>query len=114
MSLSSIKQLKAILDNWADHESECPDPDGLDWLAASFGEHYPKSRRLPFFYPNFEGGVRAEWAIKNFEVSLEMNLETHQGYYHSLDHESGIDYDRILDLNDATDWRWLVNDLDGM
>jgi len=43
-----------------------------------------------------------------------MNLETHQGYYHSLDHESGIAYDRILDLNDATDWRWLVNDLDGM
>lgn len=55
-----------------------------------------------------------EWSIKSNEASIEVNLESRIGIWHVLNMQSGEDDERALDLDQATDWQWMVDQVDSL
>ena len=109
-----LEELRALKNGWLEGEGKAPPADGLDWLTNAFGQRYPEDLVLPHLYPTGEGGVQAEWTFKPFEVSLEIDLMTHMGRWHSLDLATGNDEAAEIDLNDNGSWIWLANQVKRM
>ena len=63
---------------------------------------------LPYLYPTAEGGVRAEWSLKPFELSCDIDIDTQVGIWHALNLDNDSDQSRTLDLANTSDWEWLV------
>ena len=55
-----------------------------------------------------------EWSIKSNEASIEVNLESRIGIWHVLNMQSGEGDERALDLDQATDWQWIVDQVDSL
>ena len=114
-----INDLRQIEDGWADWMQDEPGSDcgkapshaGLDWLTNGFESHYPHSAPLPYIYPTPEGGVQAEWSLGPQSISLTIDLTTHLGEWHRLDVRTITDDARELNLDDAKDWEWLVEEI---
>ena len=106
-----LDEFRAMKDGWMDGEGLAPNHVGLDWLAAAFERHFPDEASLPYTYPTPTGGVQLEWSLGIQDISLEINLETHQAQWHRLDMASDIDDEKDLNLNDATDWKWLSTEI---
>lgn len=102
-----LAELRFLKDGWLDGKGVAPSPAGLDWLAASFRDHFPDELPLPFLYPTAEGGVQAEWSFKPVEISLEIVLATHLAQWHSLNLETQEEVYRELNLDAPSDWTWL-------
>ena len=96
---------------WLEGDGRPPDHAGLDWLSASFGQHYPSDVVLPHTYPTPEGGVEMEWSLGSREISLEIDFQTHMGYWHNMDMISSGDEERDLDLDDTREWTWLISEI---
>ena len=52
--------------------------------------------------------MQAEWSIGSQEISLTVNLDTHQGAWHQLDMRTIEDDARELDLDDDGGWEWVI------
>lgn len=102
-----LDELRELKDGWLDGKGLAPSSVGLDWFAKSFEGNYPEELSLPFVYPTAEGGVQAEWTLGEHDLSLEVNLTSHQGQWHSLNLKTREDSIRELNLDDAEDWKWL-------
>lgn len=98
---------------WLDGEGIPPAHDGLDWLSGVFDRHFPDDLPLPYLYPTAEGGVRAEWSIKPFELSLEIDLPSHAGNWHSLNLNDDAEQATTLQLDSASDWELLAEEVRG-
>ena len=113
---SRLDEFRSLRDGWADGMQyagdwgngygKAPSHAGLDWLAAAFTRHYPADAPLPYTYPTPEGGVQMEWSLGVQEISLEIDLETGQGWWHRLDMSTTDDAEQDLTL-DAAGWQWL-------
>ena len=99
------------VENWGDGYGKAPDHAGLDWLADSFERHYPDDLPLPYTYPTPEGGVQMEWSLGPFEISLEINLDSHLAEWFWVEVHSDAEGEKTLNLNDANEWAWLANEL---
>jgi hypothetical protein len=108
-----IDELKLLRPGWLDGKGLPPDRDALDWLAGELDRRYPDDIILPYLYPTIEGGVRAEWPIKPYELSLQIDLANRVGSWHSLNLDSDDEQSRKLDLNAETDWDWIFRELRG-
>ena len=119
-----LGELKSLKDGWADGMQpaetwgtgygKAPNPNGLDWLASRFGEHYPSGLPKPYLYPTPEGGVQAEWSLAANEISLEIDLATHSAAWHCLNLDTDACDELVLDLDTAAAWRWLVHKVRAM
>lgn len=69
------------------------------------------SMQVQHIYPTLTGGVQAEWTLGTREVSLEVNLLTHQAEWYWLDVSSDDEEARMLDLDDRSSWAWLCDRL---
>lgn len=78
-----------------------------NWLSEAFRCYYDQELPPPYIYPAPEGGVRFEWALGYFEISLDITLAAHKAYWHSLDLGTGLDEEWNLDLDREADWLWL-------
>lgn len=103
-----LNELRKLEDGWLDGEGLAPNDDALSRLAASFDRYYPRGLPLPHVYPTIEGGVQAEWSIQSNEVSLNVNLSTLEGEWHSLDMDTDNEERRMLNLVDTGCWAWLA------
>ena len=106
-----LDELRRLEDGWLDGVGIAPGSDELEWLAAGFDRHYPDDLPLPYLYPTVEGGVRAEWSLSDFEISLEVNLVTHRADWHRLNQETHTDDTRELELDNENDWTWIASAL---
>lgn len=106
-----LDELRRLEDGWLNGNGKAPGSDELEWLAASFEQHYPDDLPLPYLYPTTEGGVRAEWSLSDYEISLEVNLVTRLAYWHRLDLETHADCAREMDLDNENDWAWIVSEI---
>lgn len=106
--LDEIKLLKA---GWLDGKGIAPAHDGLDWLASSFDSHYRDDVPLPYLFPTPEGHMRAEWSLKNWMPSLEIDLSRKRGVWHALNLDTEEEQTRELDLTQRADWAWVANEL---
>ncbi len=101
---SRLNELKSLENGWLDGKGLAPNRVGLDWLTQSLDANYSDELRQPFVYPTAEGGVQFEWTIGDFEVSLEIDLSSHQAQWHCLNLTTAADSFRDVNLDDAGDW----------
>ena len=106
-----LDEFRDMKDGWLEGEGVAPSLEGLDWLAAGFDRHFPNDLPLPYLYPAPEGGVQAEWSLSANEISLEVDLVTHQGAWHRLDMNTNADDTRKLNLDGVEGWTWVVAEL---
>lgn len=106
-----LDELRELKDGWLDGEGYAPSDAGLTWLSASFNRYYPEGLIRPRLYPTFDGGVQAEWVIKSTDVSININLLSREGEWHSLDLVSDTERQRILSLDDENAWKWIVKEI---
>jgi hypothetical protein len=109
-----LDELRPLKNGWLEGRGVAPSSEGLDWLSLAFAQHYPEDLSLPFLYPTEEGGVRAEWSLEPHEASLDINLATHAAEWHVLNMETDAEDARTLNLNEADDWKWLVEKIQEM
>ena len=105
---AQLDDLRLMKNGWLEGEGLVPPHEGLDWLSQAFTDHYPENLPLPHLYPTEEGSVQAEWSLGPKEVSLEIELRSHSGKWHVLDMETNDVSERTLNIEDAGDWKWLV------
>ena len=116
-----LDELKGLEDGWADGMQvasdwgsgfgKAPDSDGLDWLKCQFKSHFPQGFAKTYMFPTPEGRVQAEWPIVPNEASLEIDLETHSGDWHCINVDTDESYEKVLDLNTAGAWDWVVGQI---
>ena len=106
-----LEEFKTLRNGWLDGKGIAPAPKDLDWLIAAFQSHYPDGLPLPYLYPTAEGGVQAEWSLKGWELSLEIDVDQHQGQWHALDMSNEQEEEKTLNLNEPVDWQCLAKEI---
>lgn len=106
-----VEELRLLKDGWLEGGGRAPSHEGLDWLSRVFDAYYPENLPLPYLYPTEEGGVQAEWSLGPKEVSLEIELRSHAGEWHVLDMETDAVSEQTLNIDNANDWKWLVEQI---
>ena len=112
-----LTELRDLKDGWADGMQnvrdwgsgfgKAPSQDGLDWLAAQLERFYPNDAPRPRIYPTPEGGVQIEWSLGD----LEIDIDAHTAEWFSADLNADSSEERILNLDNPTDWQWVTNQL---
>jgi len=107
-----LEELKTLKNGWLDSKKGiAPKKASLDWLTEAFQRNYPGELTPPYLYPTAEGGVQAEWSFNGWEISLEIDIDRHQGQWHALDMANEQEQEKTLDLDKPTDWQWLTTEI---
>ena len=101
---AQIYDLRQLKDGWLEGQGKAPSKEGLDWLSQAFDNYYSGDLPLPYLYPTEPGGVQAEWSLGRNEITLEIDLAEHSGYFHALHMEDDIEETRRLDLGSEMQW----------
>ncbi|CAN5513169.1 hypothetical protein BH11PLA2_BH11PLA2_09160 [soil metagenome] len=102
-----LDELKSLRDGWMDGKGNPLNHDGLEWLADAFDLYFPDDVPLPYLFPTPKGNVLAEWSLKPWSPSLEINLALKQAEWHSLNLDTDEEVEKKIDLTNANDWKWL-------
>ena len=106
---AQIYDLRQLKDGWLEGQGKAHSKEGLDWLSQAFDKHYSGDLPLPYLYPTEPGGVQAEWSLGRNEITLEIDLAEHSGYFHALHMEDDTEKTLRLDLGSETCWIALKN-----
>ena len=106
-----LDELRSMQDGWLDDSGKAPSMVGLDWLSRSFEHQFPDDLPLPHTFPMPEGGIEMEWSLDPHSIILEIDLETHKGSWLRFTERTNGEDERELDLNDNSDWAWLVTEI---
>ena len=89
--MNEVSDVKTRLDDlaklsagWLDGKSEPLDPAALHVLAQDFDTYFDPDLPLPYLYPTAEGGIQAEWTLRDWEVSLKIQLPARAAQYQAL------------------------------
>ena len=103
-----LEEISSLKHGWLEGEGLAPPREGLLWLTRTYESHIPDDCPFPYAYPTPDGGVRLEWDLGTSESSLEVDLDGHTAYWHSLDHSSGTELSRSINLDKPNEWKWLL------
>lgn len=104
-----VEQLGLLRDGWHDGSGLAPARDGLRWLATAWEAHWPVDAPLPRLFPTPEGGVQAEWTIKQLSVSVEIDLSAKRGALLEVKTDSGdIVFDEDVDMTSDAGWQLIA------
>ncbi len=106
-----LRELLNLKDGWLDGKGKALDRERLSSLNATFAQLYDSNLPIPSLYPTPEGGILAEWLFKPYDISLEIDLETFSGHWHSLNLLTDEEEERALDLNSEIDWDWIMRQI---
>ncbi|MEI6757556.1 MAG: hypothetical protein FDX18_04235 [Chlorobium sp.] len=104
---AQLDEFRSLQVGWMDGKGLAPGKDGLDRLAERFDLYYSEELPLPYIYPTTEGGVQAEWTLGSSEITLEINLDTLAGEWHSLNMITNEQNVRTLQLESVEEWSWI-------
>lgn len=108
-----LEYLSTVEDGWFEGRGVALDKAGLLWLDQRMADHYVATDLpLPFLCPSESGGVIGDWSLDRHVCGIEIDLTARTGSWFDVDRETheGID-ERILDLDSADGWQWLVERL---
>lgn len=106
-----IDELKRLGPGWLDGEGAAPSSGGLNWLADTFDRFFPDNVPLPYLFPTPEGQVLAEWSLKPWSPSMEIDLAAKRGEWHALNHDTDEEVTKNLDLTNVNDWNWMAEQI---
>lgn len=104
--LAAIQALSQLQAGWHDGEGLALNPVALERLALLF-QHYDRSRPSPYVYPTLEGGVRLEWSLGAWEVSLELSLPSLDADFHAVNIHTQASQEQTLSLALRQGWETL-------
>jgi len=107
-----LDEMRNLRDGWLDGIGKAPSHAGLDWLTRIFERNYPEGIQLPYLYPTPQGSILAEWTVGDFEFSLDIDLESKSGHWHSLEASSDNEEKRTIELDDVEAWTWIAQQFD--
>ena len=99
-----LTEMAKLEDGWLDGKGRAAAKENLDWLANSFDTWFDADLPLPYHYPTAEGGVQAEWSLGDWEVSLDIDLESRQAAYQALSLTDKACAEATLTLNTQEGW----------
>jgi len=102
-----IEELKQLQPGWLDGEGVPLPHAGLEWLRTAFDQFYSSDLPLPYLFPTLTGDALAEWSLKPWSPSLEIDLVQHRGKWHALNLETDEEKTEEIDLTDIRGWDWL-------
>lgn len=105
--LVALDEFFTLQDGWLNGEGKAFDQVELQWFSKTLKSNYDTQLTLPRFYPTAEGGIQAEWACENVEISLEVDLTTKKAEYQSLDVINNISDEITFDLSHEEGWKKL-------
>lgn len=109
-----IEELKPLREGWLDGKGVPPSREGLDWLADAFDLNYPEDLPLPYLFPTSSGKMLAEWSLKPWSPTVEIDLATKQGLWHSLNLDTDVESSKVLNLSHSEDWKQLADEIRAM
>ncbi len=100
-----IEDLRQLQSGWYDGHGQTLDADGLKWLEDAFTRHFDDARLpLPRLFPTVEGHVQAEWSIGPWEISLEIDLTSHDGEFQAVQVLTDEQLEQVLVLDTPQAW----------
>jgi hypothetical protein len=108
---SRLAEFKNLEDGWLDGCGKAPLVDSLNWFSEFMENSYPEDLDLPYLYPTESGGIRAEWESEEYDISLDINLETHHCQWHSLHLLTDQVINKNVSLDEKGDWDWILENL---
>ncbi len=104
-----LKEMLLLEDGWLDGNGLAPSSQGLHWLAGVFALHYDDSSLpSPYLYPTEEGNVQIEWTLGAKEITIEIDLKSHSGFWHEMNFDAGMDQECVLDIDSGQSWNWMI------
>jgi hypothetical protein len=85
--------------------------DGVDWLAECFVFYWPAKASLPWIFPTPEGKVSLEWVDPIWSLTMEIDLSSRIGSWHSLNTRTDEELSRDVDLSNQDGWQWVLEQL---
>lgn len=111
---AQLDKLRGMKNGWLDGDGVAPSHHGLDWLSRVFKKYYPDDAVPPHTYPAPDGGIDMEWSVAEREISLEINLEKHNGEWIWYDIGTGSSDERVLNLDKSSSWKWIADQICNM
>lgn len=108
-----FEELTLINNGWLNGKGKALDKDEVKRFNESFYSFYDGSLPLPYLYPTAEGGLQAEWLIKDWDISLEIELTNLSAELHALNLQSDEEKELDLNLVEQDDWQTLNEMLEG-
>jgi len=102
-----LQELAKLKDGWFDGEGKPLPEQGLAWFSGSFAANFDSELSLPYLYPTPEGMLRAEWTIRDWEISMDVNLNTKSVEYQALQTSSEECDEFSISLADDEGWQRL-------
>lgn len=109
-----LEELSLLDNGWLNGKGKALDNDKAKRFSECFYSFYDDSLPLPYLYPTAEGGLQAEWLIKDWDISLEIELTNLSAELHALNLESDEGKELHLDLAQHNDWQVLNEMLEGL
>lgn len=98
-----LQELGTLRDGWLEGKGVAPPSAGLAWFTEYLGA-YPDDLPFPCIFPTESGGLLIEWTIGNVEASLEVDLNTHEAFWHAWHTDTDKSTEITFDLDDG--WQW--------
>ncbi|WP_051168344.1 hypothetical protein [Marinospirillum minutulum] len=108
-----LEELSLLNNGWLNGKGKALDKDEAKRFSESFYSFYDDSLPLPYLYPTAEGGLQAEWLIKDWDISLEIELSNLSAELHALNLQSDEEKELNLNLAEHNDWQTLNEMLEG-
>ncbi len=103
-----LEELRQLKSGWYDGHGQALSADGLKWLEEAFTRYFDDARLpLPRLFPTVEGLVQAEWSIGLWEVTLELDLQTHVGEFQAVQVQKDEQLEKMLALDTSQAWHEL-------
>ena len=107
-----LNEFRHMKNGWLEGEGLAPSHEGLDWLTASFEEHYPADLPNPHLFPMEEGGVRAEWAFGPNRIIMEIDLKSRRAdwlWFHTETHAEEVR--EGMNMDEPKVWGWVAEQI---
>lgn len=99
-----IEELLLLEDGWLNGKGKALNKAQAQYIGNAFYINYDDELPLPYLYPTAEGGLLAEWQIKDWEVSLEIDIDSLRSEFHAFNLKTNQESDSIFRLNEKDEW----------